>query len=103
MDENNIFGCYFNNSVDSNWSESKINQAFELGETFRSYLWDSGSFANIIKQIEYNNYGKDIERILFQFYINPIPELYAKLKEIESYRKKENFKFLNKVSSGIFG
>jgi hypothetical protein len=89
MDEQNIFGCYFNNSVDSSWSESRINQAFELGETFRKYLWDSGGFANIIKPIEYSKYGKDIERILFQFYINPIPELYAQLEEIEPYRKKE--------------
>jgi len=89
MDEQNIFGCYFNNSVYSNWSESRINQAFELGETFRKYLWDSGGFADIIKPIEYRNYGKDIERILFQFYINPIPELDAQLEEIEPYRKKE--------------
>jgi len=39
--------------------------------------------------LRHEDYGKDLVLVLFQFYVNPIPEWLTKLKEIESYRKKE--------------
>ena len=42
-----------------------------------------------MKKLDRSNYGKDLELVLFQFYVKPIPELLTCLKEIEAYRKKE--------------
>jgi len=89
MSEKNIFGCFVSNTADARWSESKRNNAFEVGRSFRNYLWASGGLVETIKKLEHNKYGKDIVIILFQFYINPIPELLMNLKEIEPYRTKE--------------
>ena len=56
---------------------------------FRTYIWGEKGISDILKKLNNEDYGKDLAIILFQFYLKPIPYLSQKLKEIESYRKKE--------------
>lgn len=59
------------------------------GEEFRGYIWGRRGISELLKKLDRSNYGKDLELVLFQFYVKPIPELLTCLKEIEAYRKKE--------------
>ena len=68
-EKNEIFGCFVSQPTDSRWSQEKLDF--------------------IMKKLDRSNYGKDLELVLFQFYVKPIPELLTCLKEIEAYRKKE--------------
>lgn len=43
----------------------------------------------LLKSLSYIDYGKDLKRILFQFYIMPCDYERIHIKEIEQYRKKE--------------
>lgn len=87
MNDNNIFGCFV--SVTSGPSEIEQKKASELGSKFREYIWGIDGFSETIKKIQYEDYGKDLVLILFQFYINPLQYILQNLKELESYRKKE--------------
>ncbi|WP_461791382.1 hypothetical protein [Pedobacter sp.] len=89
MEEKNIFGGFLSSTADSKWTEQEKNTAFQIGRNIRSFLWASGGFIEKIKKLEYPDYGNDLKIILFQFYVNPIPDLLKELQEIESYRKKE--------------
>ena len=77
-EKNEIFGCFVSQPTDSRWSQEKLDFIMRQGEEFRGY-----------KKLDRSNYGKDLELVLFQFYVKPIPELLTCLKEIEAYRKKE--------------
>lgn len=95
MDENkNILGCYLSGpslvyNPDIIESEKEEKEASIIGELFDSYIWGDNGIANILKRLNYNDYGKDMKLILFQFYLKPIPDLLEALKEIERYRPKE--------------
>ena len=43
----------------------------------------------LLKSLSYVDYGKDLKRILFQFYIMPCDYERIHIKEIEQYRQKE--------------
>jgi len=77
-DENYILGCF-----------ASTNMGDEQGALFRTYIWGEKGIGETLKKLNYRNYGKDMKRILFQFYVNPIPYELNNLKEIENYRKKE--------------
>ena len=77
-DENNILGCFVS-----------TNMGDEQGVLFRTYIWGEMGICETIKKLKYEKYGTDLEKILFQFYVNPIPYELESLKEIENYRKKE--------------
>ncbi|MBK8812781.1 MAG: hypothetical protein IPN69_18910 [Acidobacteria bacterium] len=59
------------------------------GPLFTSYVWGENSISERLSVLMNETYGNDMELILLQFYVNPIPYLRQQLKEIEGYRKKE--------------
>jgi len=83
---NNIFGCYVATTFDTNKNE---HENVDIAECFRSYIYGKKGIYEIISKLEREKYGKDIDLILFQFSVNPIPYELPYLKEIENYRKKE--------------
>lgn len=88
--DNNILGCtVIGQSVLYNDSQELKDSASKNDKIFRSYVYGNNGIYSIIDKLNYQNYGKDLELILFQFYINPIPYLLSSIEEIEKYRKKE--------------
>ncbi|MEG1239244.1 hypothetical protein [Chryseobacterium sp.] len=77
-DENYIIGCF-----------ASTNMGDEQGVLFRTYIWGDEGIGNVLKTLRYENYGNDMKRILFQFYVNPIPYEQQNLKAIEPYRARE--------------
>lgn len=77
-DENYIIGCFASTTMGD-----------EQGVLFRTYIWGDEGIGNVLKALSYENYGNDMKRILFQFYVNPIPYEQQNLKEIEPYRVRE--------------
>ena len=59
------------------------------GEEFRGYIWGKRGISELLKKMNRSNYGNDLQFVLFQFYVKPLPEELSYLKEIEAYRKKE--------------
>lgn len=88
--ENNLLGCFISGPA-VKWEDDQKTKdgATEKGRLFSSYIWGTDGISNILKNLNHQDYGKDLIRILLQFYLNPIPCELANLKEIESYRKKE--------------
>lgn len=88
--EKNILGCYVSvTSGNFNDSHEKKDLSNEQGRLFREYIWGEKGICDTLKKLEHINYGKDLELILFQFYVNPLPVELENMKEIENYRKKE--------------
>ncbi|MBB1646776.1 hypothetical protein [Sphingobacterium sp. UME9] len=77
-DENYIIGCF-----------ASTNMGDEQGVLFRTYIWGDKGIGDVLKALRYEDYGNDMKRILFQFYVNPIPYERQNLKEIEPYRARE--------------
>lgn len=63
-------------------------KAREEGDLFSIYIWGNEGISDTLKKLKYENYGNDMNLILLEFYVNPIPYLRQNLKEIESYRKR---------------
>lgn len=84
-----ILGCFVSQSVDSLWSQEKRDFIDKQGEEFRGYIWGKRGISELLKRLSKSNYGNDLEFVLFQFYVKPLPEELSYLKEIEAYRKKE--------------
>ncbi len=61
----------------------------KIAELFRSYIWGENGISNTLKKLKNKDYGEDMEIILFQFYVNPIPYELQHLKPIENWRKTE--------------
>ncbi|MFA5850963.1 MAG: Imm44 family immunity protein [Bacteroidales bacterium] len=76
--DDNIFGFY---------------AGFQSGETdqelVKQYLWGDKGLKEKLKTLKWQIYGQDVHLILFEFYVNPIPDLRDALKEMGSYRRKE--------------
>lgn len=88
--DKNIFGCYV--SITQTPPDADLQTkdlATEQGRLFRNYVWGENGICQIIKNLNQENYGKDLKLALFQFYVNPIPMMEKVLKEIENYRKNE--------------
>ena len=64
-------------------------EAIKRGDEFRTYIWGEKGIDVFLKSLSYVDYGKDLKRILFQFYIMPCDYERIHIKEIEQYRKKE--------------
>lgn len=88
--ETNIIGCFVHISL-GNWDDDQKakDAAKEQGDLFRTYIWGENGICSTMKKLNYSDYGKDLIRILFQYYVNPMSEELEQLKEIERYRKKE--------------
>ena len=68
--------------------EDVSEEAIKKGDEFRSYIWGEKGIDVSLKSLSYVDYGKDLKRILFQFYIMPCDYERIHIKEIEQYRKK---------------
>jgi hypothetical protein len=75
---NNILGCFASTTIGD-----------DQGAVFRSYVWGEKGINETLSKLKHKDYGKDIVRVLFQFYVNPNPYLIENISEIEEYRKKE--------------
>ena len=86
----NLLGCYVSYpSLMYDATEIQKQKAREEGDLFSIYIWGNEGISDTLKKLKCENYGNDMNLILLEFYVNPIPYLRQNLKEIESYRKKE--------------
>lgn len=72
-------------------TEEEIELMHKQGHEFNMYLWnDSRSLDEKLKILKPNQYGLDIELMLFEFYLNPLPKQFiAYNKKTIDYRKNE--------------
>lgn len=85
-----ILGSYISGPyLDHDSSPIEEAEASVAGALFSSYIWGEHGIDSRLNVLFNKSYGNDIDLILLQFYLRPIPYLLEHLKEIESYRKKE--------------
>jgi len=91
MENNNsIFGSFIAGpTLKFNCTESEKENARNKNNLFTIYIWGEKGIQNICDKISYQNYGKHLQLILFQYYLLPSENLLKLLKENENYRKKE--------------
>jgi hypothetical protein len=83
---NNILGCHSSLTRNPKFS---IQENENFANKFCSYIYGVKGIYECIHKLERENYGNDMNLILFQFSVNPIPYELPYLKMIENYRKKE--------------
>lgn len=90
MEDMNIFASFISYpSLPIDAPEKTSEEAIKKGDEFRAYIWSEKGIDEFLKSLLYEDYGKDLKRILFQFYIMPCDYERIYIKEIEQYRKKE--------------
>ena len=90
MEDMNILAFFLSYpSLPIDASDEASEEAIKRGDEFRTYIWDEMGIDVLLKSLSYIDYGKDLKRILFQFYIMPCDYERIHIKEIEQYRKKE--------------
>lgn len=90
MEDMNILAFFLSYpSLPIDASEEASEEAIKRGDEFRTYIWGENGIDVFLKSLSYVNYGKDLKRILFQFYIMPCDYERIHIKEIEQYRKNE--------------
>lgn len=90
MEDMNILAFFLSYpSLPIDAPEDVSEEAIKKGDEFRSYIWGEKGIDVFLKSLSYVDYGKDLKRILFQFYIMPCDYERIHIKEIEQYRKKE--------------
>lgn len=88
--ENSILGCFVSGpALYYNATEDQRKASEDQGSLFRSYIWGPRGISDPMKSLQRERYGEDMQLILFQFYLNPLPEELQYLKPIENYRKSE--------------
>ena len=89
-EENNILGCFVSGPATySDADQETVEFLKEKGDLFCSYIWGDLGICGPLKTLKRSDYGEDLKLALFQFYILPLLEQLAYLKEIERYRPKE--------------
>lgn len=90
MEDMNILAFFLSYpSLPIDASDEASEEAIKRGDEFRTYIWGEMGIDVLLKSLSYIDYGKDLKRILFQFYIMPCDYERIHIKEIEQYRKKE--------------
>lgn len=90
MENTNILAFFISYpSLPIDAAEKTSEEAIKNGDEFRSYIWGGKGIDVLLKSLSYADYGRDLKRILFQFYIMPCDYERIHIKEIEQYRKKE--------------
>ncbi len=88
--DKNIFGCYVSITQAYPDADQQIKDlAREQGQLFRTYIWGEKGICDTLKALNQDDYGKDLNLALFQFYVNPIPSMEQALKQIDAYRANE--------------
>lgn len=90
MTDRNIFACFVSYpSLVSDVPEQTKDEALRKGDMFRSYIWGEVGLDRFIKKIPFSDYGQDLKRILFQFYVLPCDYERMHIMDVENYRKRE--------------
>ena len=90
MTDTNLFACFVSYpSILADASEQTKDEAIRKGELFRSYIWGEIGLDCFVKRIVYSDYGQDLRRILFQFYVLPCDYERMHILTTEKYRKRE--------------
>lgn len=90
MTDTNLFACFVSYpSILADASEQTKDEAIRKGELFRSYIWGEIGLDCFVKRIVYSDYGQDLRRILFQFYVLPCDYVRMHILAAEQYRKRE--------------
>lgn len=86
----NILGCFISGAANYSDEDPVIEERRKKkSELFSSYIWGEFGIRDRLKTLKRRDYGKDLKLALFQFYVLPLLEELAYLKEIERYRPKE--------------
>ena len=86
----NILGCFISGPANYADEEPAIEESRgRKGELFRTYIWGEFGISELLKTLKRGDYGEDLKLALLQFYVLPLLEELAHLKEIERYRPKE--------------
>jgi len=85
-----IFGCFVSGPALYHDAGAGAEATAEAkGELFRSYIWGEYGIRDRIRVLHHQDYGNDLELILFEFYLNPLLEELVHLKDIGRYRRRE--------------
>lgn len=88
--EGSILGCFVSGPATYHDDNSTTRELLgRKGETFRKYVWGPLGVRDHLSTLRRQNYGRDLDLVLFKFYLLPLIEELAVLKEIERYRPKE--------------
>ena len=72
MEDMNILAFFLSYpSLPIDAPEDVSEEAIKKGDEFRSYIQGEKGIDVFLKSLSYVDYGKDLKRILFQFYIMP--------------------------------
>src|SRR5688572_28495515 len=88
--DESILGCFVSGAA--NYADEDLaikNRREEKSKLFRSYIWGELGIRDPLNTLKRSDYGQDLKLALFQFYVLPLLEELAYLKEIERYRPKE--------------
>jgi hypothetical protein len=86
----NILGCFV--SAPANYADEDpviMEGRYRKGKLFSTYIWGEFGISGPLKTLRRTDYGKDLQIVLLQFYVLPLLEELANLKEIERYRPKQ--------------
>lgn len=88
--DEDILGCFISGAANYADEDPAIEELRgKKSELFRTYIWGEFGIRDPLKTLKRSDYGKDLQLALFQFYVLPLLEELAHLKEIERYRPKE--------------
>ena len=86
MEDMNILAFFLSYpSLPIDASDESSEEAIKKGDEFRSYIWGEKGIDVSLKSLSYVDYGKDLKKILFQFYIIPCDYDLIKIKNIVQY------------------
>ena len=86
----NILGCFISWAANYSDEDEAIRELREeKSKLFQSYIWGEFGIRDALKTLKRSDYGEDLKFALLQFYVLPLLEQLAYLKEIERYRPKE--------------
>lgn len=101
--DTNIFACFVSYpSLVADVSEQIKDEAIKKGDMFRSYIWGEAGLDRYLKNIQYSDYGQDLKRILFQFYVLPCDYERVHIRDIENYRKREKAIGISIIIESLF-
>jgi hypothetical protein len=85
-----ILGCFLSWPATYHDDDAETRELLRRkGEVFDSYIWGSFGIRDPLSTLKRQDYGQDLQLVLFQFYVLPLIEELAVLKEIGRYRPKE--------------
>lgn len=86
----NILGCFISGPANYSDEDPAIEERRKnKSELFRTYIWGEFGIRDRLESLKRSDYGKDLKLALFMFYVLPLLEQLAYLKDIKRYRPKE--------------